>query len=555
MDSDIGGAICIECEEAGYLCNAMDVSFEEWNMTLYAENFLWKNTKKFVDGMIRKIDKSQDITKQANDLADMLTEQISTHLQIYNKDELIVALLIIKEAVRRTELKEYAELNAWSMVNEYELALKLIEITLKKPENYFLGAPIGYIEDGYSNFITAISLGRIYVLLISNIEMIKYFRMGNLDIREIAFRAIETEETEKYYQEYIETGLSEKPEDYKIENEILKKKLDEEGKSKYQIERYVNQIISDKFGFTLDDLKVFSSLAREEFKTEEDFSAFVHSEEIFIGAIPHLAIYDRRMLKDQVFKSFNQSAFDNIINTFSINKVRSNSDFDNVRMLELRSIYEKDDLIIFGRIDFMQNVSTFEKFAFSGHYIEYFMPELQNNNVVQQAQKKLSTYLSYVVADKLFSKNFILPMSKTSKKLGGHLVPRAEIDKIVINGVNILREVGDIDVLALNKTKDQIILFEFKHYKPAIGNKDLIGKDKSKIENEEIIRKIKARDEVIKSNVKEISEYFDWNSSVSYSIRSILITSRPNFYAINSISDIEYYTWAKLMEMIEEGTL
>lgn len=555
MDSDIGCAICMECEEAAYLCNAMDVSFKEWNIALCAENLLWRNTKKFVDGMIRKIDKNNDIFKQTNDLANMLTEQISTHLQIYHKDELIVALLIIKEAVRRTEIKEYAEHNAWSMVNEYELALKLTEITLEKPGNYFLGAPIGHLEDGYSNFITAISLARIYVLLTSNIEMIKYFRMGNLDISEIAFKAIETEETEKYYLEYIKMGLSEKPEDYKIENESLIRKLDEEGKSKFQIERYVNQIISNKFGFTLDDLKVFSWLAREEFGTVEDFSAFVHSEEIFLGAIPHLAIYDRRTLKNQVFKSLSQSTFDNIINTFSINKVGLNSGFDNVRMLELRSIYEKDDLIIFGRIDFMQNVSAFEKFAFSGHYIEYFMPALQNNNIVQQAQKKLSTYLSYVVADKLFSKGFILPMSKTRKKLGGQLVPRAEIDKILIDGVNILREVGDIDVLALDKTKDQIILFEFKHYKPAIGNKDLIAKDKSKIEDEEIIRKIKAREEVIKNNVKEISEYFCWDSSVSYSIRSVLITSRPNFYACNNIGYIEYYTWTKLMEMIEEGTL
>ena len=53
-----GCVICKKCEEASYLCSAMDFSFEHWSTTLAADNLLWNNTKNFVRGWINKIDKS-----------------------------------------------------------------------------------------------------------------------------------------------------------------------------------------------------------------------------------------------------------------------------------------------------------------------------------------------------------------------------------------------------------------------------------------------------------------------------------------------------------------
>mgnify|MGYP000608184003 FL=1 len=60
----------------------------------------------------------------------------------------------------------------------------------------------------------------------------------------------------------------------------------------------------------------------------------------------------------------------------------------------------------------------------------------------------------------------------------GIKIPRAEIEKIDVKGKNILineqnEKMGDIDVLALNQEKKEILIFELKFYKPAMSMNDI----------------------------------------------------------------------------------
>lgn len=75
----------------------------------------------------------------------------------------------------------------------------------------------------------------------------------------------------------------------------------------------------------------------------------------------------------------------------------------------------------------------------------------------------------------LANNGYILPTEIVNKKE----CIRAEIDKIEIENENILKDsngkaLGDIDVLAINIDKKEILLFELKYYKPAISIHDLL---------------------------------------------------------------------------------
>ncbi len=219
------------------------------------------------------------------------------------------------------------------------------------------------------------------------------------------------------------------------------------------------------------------------------------------------------------------------------------------------SIYETEELIIMGRIDFSQNSSAFDKFINSGHYIEMFKPSIKGDKSIKEAQKKLSTYLAYVIADRLYNNGYKLPMEKLPSKMGGELVPRAEINKIQVNSSNILSQVGDLDVLAIDEKDKFILIFEIKNYKPAISPKDLFCKDKNKIIDEEVLRKIKAREDVIRENSASVVEFVTGKRANDYKVKSILVTSRPNYYACVENKEVEYIPWTSLIKKIEEKKL
>lgn len=549
------GIICKGCDEAAYLCNAMTSAFNEWQKALLFQDEFWIGSKIFVKSLIEKVDKNASIIEQAGEVLKGIKEQIIHHLKFYNKDEAIIALLVVKESVRRLQLKENKDDLDWGMISDYDLSIRLLGLIIDICPNDFLGAPIGCLEDGYSNFISAICLGRILGILDENIRNSKFMDIKLISIDELVFNFIETEEMKKYYEEYWGMGLDEKPEDYRIKNELLNAKVDQEGKTPDRRRESINPFIKKEFGFTLDNLSFLSSLIlREEFENENDFFEYCRGSHIYGYFVPELAIFNKCVLK-ALIEHFGNIPFDSIITTFSINQHSLSMGEKDEKALELMSVYETGELIVLGRIDFTQNVSAFDKFANSGHYIEMFKCTLKGDKSIIESQRKLSAYLSYILADRLYENGYKLPMEKLSSKMGGEYVPRAEINKIEINGTNILSEVGDLDVLALNQTNKIIFIIELKNYKPASGAKDLFYKDKNKIEDEEVMRKMKAREEVVNNNIESVVEYITGKKESDYEVKTLFVTTRPNYYACNQNEEIQSISWHNLIKKIERKEL
>ncbi|MDB2072171.1 hypothetical protein ABHA39_10870 [Clostridium paraputrificum] len=540
--------ICGGCKEICYLYTSISNAEGEWKETLRIETELWKGSRFFVEELISNVEKGIGVIEQAKQILEDIKSQIIEHLKFYNKDDVIVALMLIKEFVRRMTIKGNID---WKLINEYYLAIKLTEFVINIPPTEFCGASIGELESGYSNFISAISLGRVYLILDENIKNSRFLNEKFLDIYKMTFEFIETGDLEKYYDEYLMMGLDEKPEDYEIQNELLRYKLSQENKTPEKRKKFIDIFIEREFGFTLNNLDLLSKLiVWDEFKNKDEFKRYINSELIFNPSAPQLTIVNKKVLRENINTCIDESEFDAIINTFSINKFASSKDNRNKKALELMSVYETEELIIVGRLDFFQNVSSFEKFANSGHYIEMFKEGI-NTNKCLSSQQKLSSYLAYVIADKLINNGYKLPMEKLSLEIGKGFVPRAEINKIQVDGENILKQVGDLDVLAIDEKEKIIYIIELKNYKPAIDSKSLFFNDKNKIEDDEVFRKMKARESVIKNNISSVVNFIIGESEDDYKVKSIFVTARPNYYACAKEENIEYITWSSLIKRIE----
>lgn len=133
---------------------------------------------------------------------------------------------------------------------------------------------------------------------------------------------------------------------------------------------------------------------------------------------------------------------------------------------------------------------------------------------------------------------------------------RAEIDRIEVNNKNILidennHKLGDIDVLALNKSKKEILLFELKYYRPAFENKELFSRDKSLIVNKKVIQHMKEREKAVLKYSRNIVKFINGEVEDGYSVKSILLTVRTNFYGLQE-TDVEYMTWAEFIGRMKE---
>lgn len=532
--------ICKECYAKLSLCEASDIAYQEWKVSINNFDIYENGVDIVISRMLDEINPKNNIEKQQELLLRKIKDMIYIHLQYYNKDELYVAMLTIRESIRRLLLKSKSSYD-WTVISDITTTTTLMSIIRNIADDEYENNPLGKFEDGASNLITAICMARRYDTIIENLQIT---RDKDVSIKEICFNPIETEETNKYFIQYLKNGIAEKAEDYIIKNTALKDKLEKEGKTPDSILESLQEVINNEFGFERKDYLILTTcLMRMEFPTEEMYWEYLKSNNELFENIP-LLVMEKNILEEVRGKE----RLEAILNTFSINRNINKHEFD--KKLELLSFYEKGNLIIFGNFDFVQNTSAFEKFLLSNDYIDVLKKNISQNKVFTKAQKKMSQYLSISVADYLYSIGYKLPMEKYKNTL----IPRAEIDKIKVNGKQLLAACGDIDVLALDSVKKVVILFEIKYYKPAISATDMLCQDKSRIEKDEVIRKMEKREEIVSENINEIVKYVLGKYEPGYKVKSILLTPRTNYYAIKE-EKLDYLTWAEFIEKADNNQL
>jgi hypothetical protein len=533
MQDELEEPICVECEEAAYLIHGMHSAQKQWYDSLYKDDFLWGRSLSLISRMIDQIDKDLPFEEQAVKLDEEIVSLIKTVISFYHKNDLLVATLVVKEGARVWMIDEENS-DPWLAVNEYEVSLILQKIIHSMKTQEFLGHSLDELDSGYHGFITALVLTRNLVMLRDNLERNRWFNF-TVDLFELVKGLYETDALKEYFDRLAQMGVAEKPEDIEIKGLVLRSHLEARGLSKDAIYDSVENEVQKTFGFNFSELRKAATPLWV--KQELNFPLFISRKDQFIKS------FDSVMDREKV---------DKIIHWLSIDQLFTKGGQVTERQLELRSFFEAEEFIICGKLDLLQNIHTFQSIIFSGHFLSIYFPEVDPSHVFQNAQEQMSTLMSYYVAEHFNKAGYLLPTEKVPRKLGGGHVIRAEINKIIKDDQNLLQGYGDIDVLALDQERHEILLIELKYFKPALNIGEMISADKRKIYKKNVIEKILKRQSVIEEYKGTVIEYIGGDISREYNVRSIILTARPNFYAIEENLGVEYLTWTELQHLLNE---
>ena len=291
----------------------------------------------------------------------------------------------------------------WLIISDASIVNLLMKFTSEICD--FENHSICELENGYSNFVNMILLARRYNMIIENIGLM---HGKDVQLKDICFEPVQTNETERYFDIYLENGLYEKPEDYKIRNEGLLKRLENENKTPDKILDGLSNLLNLEFDLIREKYQLLSVvLLRMEFPEEEDFYEFVDGKKGLFQDIP-IFVMRKTMLQSICEKETMEA----LLNTFSINRNIVNDIETNE--LELFCFYEVDEFVVFGNFDFTQTISMFEKFLLSGHYIDFYKNNISQNKEIRKAQNTLSKYFSASVADYLLSCGYDLQIGRAS---------------------------------------------------------------------------------------------------------------------------------------------
>lgn len=534
--------ICEKCFEKNALMDAAATGIDIWiQQTIEFRSEYDVCIDKIIKGYVAEIEKKTVCTtEQEQELLNKIREEVDVRLCFYRKDELFLVFFAIKEYIRRYLL--VTSKPDWIYIGD----IATINFMMKTLNNIsrFENFPIFQLENSCCNLANAICWTRRYVLVKDNISILA---KKEHCLNDVWYEAVQYNDTEEYFDVYLKNGKGEKQEDYVIQNKILKSRLEAEKKTPEKLLENIDDLLFKEFGIRRQWLKTLSSsFFKLEFPDEKDYWEWIREGNLINKRMPVFLIE-----KKEVIDIIEENVFENILNLFSINR---NIDKNEI-FLELFCFYEVNDNIVFGNIDLVQTISIFEKLLLSGYFLDVFKEGLSSNKIFVQAQRTISKYFSYCVADLLFSNGYELPMEMYE----GNMCIRAEIEHIVVNGENILADrekapLGDIDVLALNSKKKEILLFELKYYRPALDYKEMFLRDKNLIVDKEVIRHIKARESAIAINTNAVVKFIKGKEENGYSVKSVLLTPRTNYYGICQ-EEVEYLTWDQLLKSVKNMDL
>ena len=530
--------ICLDCEEGANQANAIFSAAEQWINSVEQDNTYWRRALVHIQNGIRNVDATLPLDQQAQQLNSIITDLIRKVLSFYHKDDIITGSLVIKETARRSILQG-DEPSLWFWVTEIEVACIIQQIVSNMKNDDFIGCSLGEEDRGSYGFITAIVLARIQVMVRDNIERYQYKRF-EADLMDFATKLFEDQQLKDYFDKLHDMGPEEKPEDLEIVDEQLKRYLESRSLLQEQIYSAVDNDLLGLFGFTFEDLKTMVRI-------------FIFKEEIFY--LP-LKLIRKDIFYEKLKTVLPIEKVKRILHFFSINTLIEEDRLVGEREFELHSLYQTKDFIVFGELDIIQNVDIFEKLVFSGHFLEMYLPGVEAPQALRDSQQKMATLLSYKLAEMLNSAEYLVPVEKVSKHLGGGQVVKAEIGKILAGETDILRGLGDIDVLAFNPQKLELILIELKYFKPGRTIKEVVLSDAGKIESKRVVEKALAREKAVKENLTVVLNMLNiMEPAQNIKVRSILVTARPNFKAIQEGLGMEYLTWTELEQQIKNKQL
>ncbi|CAK7001733.1 hypothetical protein [Tissierella sp.] len=477
-----------------------------------------KDLKMIIDSYYNLVD---DVLKQVDIgsllfVSEFLREEFSFNrvMEKFNEDNINIFHNILEVSLK---LQKYILSNS----NSYIKKGRKIESDPKSPK--WLADIFRLLE-----LELILELNQEYLDLKSNYEDDLFENMLTSDL----FRYIENEKREKIamFNNYI-LGEDHIEED-DVENEQLKKYLEDKGLDLNSIRNESEEIVFKYFGFYCSDInKILKEIFRLNNYGEKNKKIKHH---ISITEDNFIKLY-KDIIEPERLKNITQQFMVN--NLFKDEKYKEYKSLP--RMMELRPIYEYNSNLNFGVFDLMNYFTVFMNTVISGQYgkeLGLGNEKVDNyRNDLTNIQNKISNYFSYRVADILDKNGYILP-----KNDAGLIC--VDIEKIHLREKEIV--FNDIDVLALDDIRKILYNFELKYSKLQFYEKG---------NNFDIkFKKLKERVETILNN-KEliIKEYFNVQDSSNFELKTIILTSRKVPFNIPEYA--KFMTFYELKKLFKEN--
>lgn len=460
-------------------------------------------------------------------------QKIREYATLYSKAELLIGLIAVKEFITKNMSKLDGKLE---YINDERVCVNaLIAFVYALKISEFKEYPISDTTIDKFSYIGDIFVwGRLLTQLEANMQRQIIAEEKNVSLFDMAFGIVEDEVFHDFYEEYEKQGLNEKFEDYQIIDINILKQTERLKITPDLVMKDVSPIIQSNFGFNLDVLRKFSEgIFKIFFETIEDFFEYIQNDSVVCNCIelPKEFFY---MLGEQF--RIEKCEIDKIIEVFSFENKEPSE-------IELACFYLYKDVVYLGPCDLLQVFAMFEKFALSGYFLSCYKKNVNFVELLNPYQKRTSTYMCYVLNDILGREGYKMYMEKFKYDKRSYCSPCAEIKTILKGKINILKDLGDIDVLFLDEYKKQIVCVEYKYFQPAISYEQMSKSDRNKITNQiyEKMARIQYRENAIKENVEHVTRLLG-GSGNGYSVKTIIVLARPNMYVFtDEISErIEY---------------
>lgn len=499
--------------------------FNNWKQTFDKYGCIINCTEKNIYDKYIKALERQDCTLQekCNQLSNIYYEIIQRYATLYAKEELVIGLIAVKEFITKNMTKlgdrlQYID-DERDCINILIWFINSLDISEFK----------NHCIDSVDNYISDIFIwGRLLTQLEANLERYKIAEQKKTCLREMAFGIVEDKVFHDFYEEYERQGLYEKFEDYEIKNINIKKQTERLNVSPTLIREDANKIVQDSFRFCLSTLRKLSEIVGcTFFETREDLLLYIRDDSVMCDRIgfPKNVFYT---LGERVGVS--QDEINTILQVFS---------FENkgIREIELSCFYLSEDIVFFGPCDMLQVFGMFEKFSLSGYFLDCYKENTNFIELLNPCQKRIATYMSYVLADVLVGEGYKMHVEKFTYNRQVYYSPCAEIKTILNGKKNILKDAGDIDVLFLDDYKKQVICVEYKYFQPAISYEQMCKSDRNKITNQvyEKNKQIQCRENIVRENIECVVEFLG-GSGKKYDVKTIIVLSRPNMYVFTEES-------------------
>lgn len=503
--------------------NICGVMFDIWKRTYDQFDYTINYTKNYIsDKYIGKIEsKEGTLNDKCNQLCTVYCDTIKRYVTLYVKEDLLIGLIAIKEYITKNITKLDSKLEY--IYDERTCINRLIYFINGLEECDFKNNCIDVIcKDGYSYIMDIFLWGRQLCQLEANMERYAIAEKRNVSLINMAFDTVEDETFHNYYEIYEEQGSYEKFEDYIIKDVNIQKQVERLNIMPNQILQNANKVIQKYFGFSLQSLRKFSqAIALLCFETDESMIEYIQDD---VKVFTHV-VFPRNIIYELADKfNITQVEIGKIIENFSINNKTA-------LQIELSCFYFTRDVVYFGPCDMMQVFGMFEKFSLTGSYLEHFKSSVDLVNILQPCQRATSKYLCYVLTDILVSEGYKMHMEKFTYNKVQYNSACAEVENISNGKENILKNLGDCDVLFLDEYKRQVVCIEFKYFQPSITFEQLCKSDRNKFTKQvyEKIEQIHHREEALKLNIEYVVKYLGGYGK-DYTVKTIIVIARPNMY-------------------------